>query len=91
MKFGCGQLVAGVLFALQQAAAGPIEKRNIFQYGSTPVRGVNIGGWLVLEPWIKVRLPPCNLVLRLPSACHGTWECNEVSWRAQSAGCDERD
>jgi glucan 1,3-beta-glucosidase len=23
-----------------------------FAYGTTPVRGVNIGGWLVLEPWI---------------------------------------
>ena len=23
-----------------------------FAYGSKPVRGVNIGGWLVLEPWI---------------------------------------
>ncbi|KAH9068330.1 glycoside hydrolase [Lactarius deliciosus] len=23
-----------------------------FAYGSTPVRGVNLGGWFVLEPWI---------------------------------------
>lgn len=23
-----------------------------FAYGSTKVRGANIGGWLVLEPWI---------------------------------------
>ncbi|KAJ7494713.1 glycoside hydrolase family 5 protein [Mycena galericulata] len=23
-----------------------------FQYGTTPVRGVNLGGWFVLEPWI---------------------------------------
>lgn len=29
----------------------PLKKRD-FAYGSTPVRGVNIGGWLVLEPWI---------------------------------------
>lgn len=29
----------------------PLDKRQ-FSYGSTPVRGVNIGGWLVLEPWI---------------------------------------
>lgn len=28
-----------------------IDKRQ-FAYGSNPVRGVNIGGWLVLEPWI---------------------------------------
>lgn len=24
-----------------------------FAYGSTKVRGVSLGGWLVLEPWIK--------------------------------------
>lgn len=29
----------------------PLSKRQ-FPYGSTPVRGANIGGWLVLEPWI---------------------------------------
>ncbi|KAF7312287.1 Glycoside hydrolase family 5 protein [Mycena indigotica] len=23
-----------------------------FNYGTTPIRGVNLGGWLVLEPWI---------------------------------------
>ncbi|THU98603.1 glycoside hydrolase family 5 protein [Dendrothele bispora CBS 962.96] len=27
-----------------------------FQYGSTKVRGVNLGGWLVLEPWITPSL-----------------------------------
>jgi glucan 1,3-beta-glucosidase len=26
--------------------------RPKFTWGSTPMRGVNIGGWLVLEPWI---------------------------------------
>ncbi|KIY02226.1 uncharacterized protein Z520_02364 [Fonsecaea multimorphosa CBS 102226] len=31
--------------------SSPLNKRQ-FTYGSTPVRGVNIGGWLVLEPWI---------------------------------------
>ena len=31
--------------------SAPIVKRG-FAYGTTPVRGVNIGGWLVLEPWI---------------------------------------
>lgn len=29
----------------------PVQKRQ-FAYGSKPVRGANIGGWLVLEPWI---------------------------------------
>ncbi|KAF8481712.1 exo-beta-1,3-glucanase [Russula ochroleuca] len=27
-----------------------------FPYGSKPVRGVNLGGWLVLEPWITPSL-----------------------------------
>ncbi|KAH9987691.1 glycoside hydrolase family 5 protein [Russula vinacea] len=27
-----------------------------FPYGSQPVRGVNLGGWLVLEPWITPSL-----------------------------------
>ncbi|KAH9980767.1 glycoside hydrolase family 5 protein [Russula compacta] len=27
-----------------------------FSYGSQPVRGVNLGGWLVLEPWITPSL-----------------------------------
>ena len=29
----------------------PILKRD-FAYGSTPVRGANIGGWLLLEPYL---------------------------------------
>ncbi|BFZ55240.1 hypothetical protein PYCC9005_002280 [Savitreella phatthalungensis] len=36
--------------------AGPLQKRNTFAYGQQQVRGVNIGGWLVLEPWIKPSL-----------------------------------
>ncbi|KAJ7066941.1 glycoside hydrolase family 5 protein [Mycena amicta] len=27
-----------------------------FNYGTTPIRGVNLGGWLVSEPWIKPSL-----------------------------------
>lgn len=31
----------------------PFPKRSVaFNFGQTPVRGLNIGGWLVLEPWI---------------------------------------
>lgn len=31
----------------------PFDKRSVaFNFGETPVRGLNIGGWLVLEPWI---------------------------------------
>ncbi|KAL5117273.1 glucan exo-1,3-beta-glucosidase [Pleosporales sp. CAS-2024a] len=33
--------------------AAPVEKRAVdFAWGSQKLRGVNIGGWLVLEPWI---------------------------------------
>ncbi|KAF5366224.1 hypothetical protein D9758_005708 [Tetrapyrgos nigripes] len=35
-------------------ADNPIDPA--FSYGSTKVRGVNIGGWLVLEPWITPSL-----------------------------------
>ncbi|KAF2127961.1 glycoside hydrolase family 5 protein [Dothidotthia symphoricarpi CBS 119687] len=35
------------------ALANPIEKRAVaFNWGTEKMRGVNIGGWLVLEPWI---------------------------------------
>ncbi|KAJ5179509.1 Glycoside hydrolase superfamily [Penicillium capsulatum] len=34
------------------AALGQVTARPNFGYGSEKVRGVNIGGWLVLEPWI---------------------------------------
>ncbi|PVI03148.1 glycoside hydrolase family 5 protein [Periconia macrospinosa] len=35
------------------ASSTPITKRDVnFAWGSEKVRGVNIGGWLVLEPWI---------------------------------------
>ncbi|KIX07942.1 uncharacterized protein Z518_02596 [Rhinocladiella mackenziei CBS 650.93] len=37
--------------AASAVVASPLAKRQ-FSYGSTPVRGVNIGGWLLLEPWI---------------------------------------
>jgi len=31
----------------------PLSKRSAaFAFGDTKVRGLNIGGWLVLEPWI---------------------------------------
>jgi hypothetical protein len=33
--------------------SSPIQKRQPgFDFGSEKVRGVNIGGWLVLEPWV---------------------------------------
>ncbi|MCJ1253674.1 exo-1,3-beta-glucanase [Lignoscripta atroalba] len=41
------------LLAASIAAATPIYRRDVaFNFGSDIVRGVNIGGWLVLEPWI---------------------------------------
>lgn len=35
------------------AAPTPTQTPYVpFAYGSTPIRGVNLGGWFVLEPWI---------------------------------------
>ncbi|KAG4424275.1 hypothetical protein IFR04_002516 [Cadophora malorum] len=43
-------LSAGVVTALP---AEPFSKRSVnFNWGSEKVRGLNIGGWLLLEPWI---------------------------------------
>ncbi|KAG9995816.1 hypothetical protein KCU80_g24379, partial [Aureobasidium melanogenum] len=42
-----------VLSAAAAAFAAPHSKRaNGFNWGNEVMRGVNIGGWLVLEPWI---------------------------------------
>ncbi|KAG8771801.1 exo-1,3-beta-glucanase [Serendipita sp. 405] len=55
----------GILsFTPLHASAAPIETANLtkraptwgFPYGSTKIRGVNLGGWLVLEPWITPSL-----------------------------------
>lgn len=45
---------ASVLFSRVVRADSPINPG--FPYGSEKVRGVNIGGWLVLEPWITPSL-----------------------------------
>ncbi|KII89968.1 glycoside hydrolase family 5 protein [Plicaturopsis crispa FD-325 SS-3] len=34
------------------AAAPATPSITPFSYGKTPIRGVNLGGWFVLEPWI---------------------------------------
>ncbi|KAL7422509.1 hypothetical protein Q5752_003157 [Cryptotrichosporon argae] len=39
--------------------ASPLAQRDVspsFAYGTDKIRGVNIGGWLVLEPWITPSL-----------------------------------
>ncbi|KAJ9636362.1 hypothetical protein H2199_008037 [Coniosporium tulheliwenetii] len=42
-----------LLTTLGQAAPAPLWKRDLkFDYNNQKVRGVNLGGWLVLEPWI---------------------------------------
>ncbi|KAG6813230.1 hypothetical protein H0H92_013117 [Tricholoma furcatifolium] len=43
---------AGVLFGLSLLSASIAAVVPSFNYGSQKVRGVNLGGWLVLEPWI---------------------------------------
>lgn len=40
------------LFATPHPARADTSISPGFPYGSEKVRGVNIGGWLVLEPWI---------------------------------------
>ncbi|KAI9724716.1 MAG: exo-1,3-beta-glucanase [Chrysothrix sp. TS-e1954] len=44
-------LASATIAAFQLVSASPIPSGQ-FQWGSTKVRGVNLGGWLVLEPWI---------------------------------------
>ncbi|KAF2471120.1 glycoside hydrolase [Lindgomyces ingoldianus] len=45
--------VISAALVLGSAFTAPAEKRGVaFSWGSEKLRGVNIGGWLVLEPWI---------------------------------------
>ncbi|KAL8938223.1 MAG: hypothetical protein Q9216_004007 [Gyalolechia sp. 2 TL-2023] len=45
--------IAALALGASVAVATPIYQRDVdFQWGSTKVRGVNLGGWLLLEPWI---------------------------------------
>jgi len=46
--------LSGALAAPAVSTSQRLEKR--FQYGQDKVRGVNLGGWLVLEPWITPSL-----------------------------------
>jgi hypothetical protein len=65
-----------VFHSYQRAAA--------FSYGATPVRGVNIGGWLVLEPWItREYLHDDVVVVRASSDTLSSLripECRPISW-----------
>ncbi|KAI8933914.1 hypothetical protein NX059_009607 [Plenodomus lindquistii] len=41
------------LSIIATALAAPTQRRSVdFEWGTDKIRGVNIGGWLVLEPWI---------------------------------------
>ncbi|KAA8904188.1 glycoside hydrolase superfamily [Sphaerosporella brunnea] len=67
MLFGSLATAAALLLsATAQAATVPydvVRKRALtFPYGSTKVRGVNLGGWFVLEPWITPGLFTGNAV-----------------------------
>ncbi|OWO98837.1 hypothetical protein B2J93_7099 [Marssonina coronariae] len=52
----CRNILAAVLSAGVAAAlpaADPLAKKSVdFAWGTEIVRGLNIGGWLLLEPWI---------------------------------------
>ncbi|KAF2637366.1 glycoside hydrolase [Massarina eburnea CBS 473.64] len=55
MKFMRISLAA--IAACGLASASPLTKRSVsFNWASEKVRGVSIGGWLVLEPWITPSL-----------------------------------
>ncbi|MCJ1486053.1 exo-1,3-beta-glucanase [Schaereria dolodes] len=42
-----------LLLAIGLATATPIDRRDVaWDFANEMVRGVNLGGWLVLEPWI---------------------------------------
>ncbi|KAK3078652.1 hypothetical protein LTS18_006968, partial [Coniosporium uncinatum] len=40
------------LLAASAVVASPVKRDMGFKWGKEKIRGVNIGGWLVLEPWI---------------------------------------
>jgi glucan 1,3-beta-glucosidase len=46
-------LLASVGNAAPAAPMSKFNKRDLrFNFGQDKIRGVNLGGWLVLEPWI---------------------------------------
>lgn len=46
-------LLATVTNAAPASPMSRLSKRDLpFDFGNDKVRGVNLGGWLVLEPWI---------------------------------------
>ncbi|KAF2100995.1 putative Exo-beta-1,3-glucanase [Rhizodiscina lignyota] len=47
------RLALTALVAAQAALSVPLEERKVdFNWGGEKIRGINVGGWLVLEPWI---------------------------------------
>jgi hypothetical protein len=45
------------LLAAKSVTSSPLQRRQNppglnFNWGSEVIRGVNIGGWLILEPWV---------------------------------------
>lgn len=46
-------LIATLSEAAPSSPLASLDKRALkFDFGNTKVRGVNLGGWFVLEPWI---------------------------------------
>ncbi|KAG6868354.1 hypothetical protein C0993_004578 [Termitomyces sp. T159_Od127] len=51
-----GPFFGVLLLGLSSISASLAAVRPGFNYGSDKVRGVNLGGWLVIEPWITPSL-----------------------------------
>ncbi|RMZ79027.1 hypothetical protein DV737_g3603, partial [Chaetothyriales sp. CBS 132003] len=60
------ETLIGIMHERDASRGRPIAEKRGFDYYNTPVRGVNIGGWLVLEPWITpsifAQFPAGNVV-----------------------------
>lgn len=84
-------VLSSLALFLVGTSAVPLQKRAGFDYGSQKVRGVNIGGWLVLEPWItpsifeKYQVPDeYSLGQKLGDGAKSVLQAHWASWIHES-------